>query len=171
MSKKTLPSLFIGTVLLASVARMAWVGFILRNKSTSIVIVVLVPLMLILVFTSFYRYWQGLKFRVIADSFPADANRRLIQQFLASEHLAVYRHPEVADVFQIMSRPLGNNTDEREVMVFIADDNRVLLNSHFIGQKFVVNTTSGNSKMMARRFKEWIAARNSSPSADMMTRP
>jgi len=105
-----------------------------------------------------YQYLNILKFARVPTPFFGNENRKLLEDFLQSQQLAVYRHPQAPEVYQIISKPLGNSSYEmREVMIFIADDKRILINSHFVDQTFSAFTPpSRNYRKMANRLKEWI---------------
>jgi len=161
-NKKTLvPSLMFG-MFLAFIARFAWFGWIMAraaNKhsflgSTSfVVILVLTPLVI-----SLAAYYRTLRFEAISTVFYMGENQQLIQKFLQSQHLVVYRHPEAPEVFQIISRNISaTKNEEREVMIFIADDKRILINSHITGRKLGLGAyTSRNYKQMAKLLRTWM---------------
>jgi hypothetical protein len=159
LSKKTIPPAFMLTLAIVYISRLFWITVVLHSKVGSLLNWLLICLVFILIVAPVYRYWQIFRFTAIPTPFFANDNGKLVEEFLLAQQLLVYRHPQSPDVFQIASRPLGNNTDQREVMVFIADDKRILINSHFINQRFVLSTASRNYKMMAKMLKEWLAAR------------
>jgi hypothetical protein len=126
------------------------------NLAPAILVLLLLLVMPIL---GFLRLLSALKFKMIATPFFAVENMELLQRFLKSQHLAFHRHPDAPELFQILSRPLGNfKNEQREVMVFIADDKRILINSHFTEQKFGVAPSSKNAKRMAASLEEWLRA-------------
>ncbi len=100
-------------------------------------------------------YYNILRFKSIRTPFFANENMRLVEEFLRSQQLNLYRHPQAPEVFQILSRPLGN-TEQREVMIFIANDKCILINSHFINTKWTISPQSRNYRNMASRLKEWL---------------
>ena len=77
------------------------------------------------------RYLQSLKFISIPTGFYIAENSLLLEQFLKSKYLASSRHPDMPEIFQILSRNLSSGKEDREVLIFIADDKRILINSHF----------------------------------------
>lgn len=87
------------------------------------------------IFIALYRYVRSLRFRVVSTGMDRTSNRQLIAEFLQKRQLLVYHHPESDDIMQIISRPLFLDDDRREALVFIADEQRVLINSHFTGNK------------------------------------
>lgn len=160
MTKKTIPSVFIIGAALASGAYMLWTTVRLGIKGNLWLTWLVLALMTTVYITNVIHYLRTLRFKVIPTSFFAAENMKLIDTFLRHQQLNLYRHPEAPEVFQILSRPLGNNTDQREVMIFIADDKRILVNSHFTNQKWAILNASGNAKQMAKRLKDWIAVNN-----------
>lgn len=158
ISKRTIPSIFLIAVVLYYIFRLVFISAVANARPNSPVNWMIAALMVLLVVTSVYRYLRTLRFTAIPTPFFANENSKLVEEFLLSQQLAIYRHPQSPEVFQIASRPLGNSTDQREVMVFIADDKRILINSHFINQRFVLNTASRNYKMMVKMLRQWLAA-------------
>ncbi|MGN6569520.1 MAG: hypothetical protein ACTHJ0_16290 [Flavipsychrobacter sp.] len=168
MSKQLLWRSALSGLLLAYVARTVWVAWLLattkRNSSHSIwsmtpqfilLLVILVPLLTITL-----AYTRTFKFKAVPTRYFVTENMLLIQKFLQSQHLAIYRHPEAPEVFQIMSRNVSaTKNEQREVMVFIADDKRILINSHIISKDKGIgldNYSSRHYKEMAKLLQAWI---------------
>lgn len=106
-------------------------------------------------------YLQMLQFTVIKTPYGVAGNMQLLQQFLTAQNLAFGRHPQAPEVFQIMSKNMNEFRGEtREVVIFIADDNRILINSSFIQKGFSITPTSRNYKQVANRLREWIKIHN-----------
>ncbi len=155
-SRRTIPSTLIIAAFMYWLGRMMWVIFLVQQRKPAITFLV-ISLMIVILFTGIYNYYRTLKFAIIPTPFPAAENRRLVEKFLQSQQLATYTHPKAPEVFQIASKPLGNSiSEQREIMIFIADDNRILINSHFINQKFALTPSSRNYRQMANRLKEWV---------------
>ena len=105
------------------------------------------------------KYLQTLKFSVIpTDLFLAD-NCKLIESFLKSEHFLIFRHPELPEVYQIASKDISFGDEQREIMIFIADDKRILLNSHFTNSGFRITPERRHHKQVANMLKSWIIAK------------
>jgi len=151
-------------IIVAYVLRMAWITWIVATSVTKhnfwgisleygMIFAILIPLISITI-----AYSQVFKFKVVPTEFYVAENQQLIQKFLQSQHLAIYRHPEAPEVFQIMSKNISaTKREEREVMVFIADDKRILINSHVVSKGFsLTNYSSTHYKAMAKRLNEWI---------------
>lgn len=104
------------------------------------------------------QYFWALKFDTIKTSYSLTENMELVQRFLSSQNLAFSRHDKAPEVFMIISRNLNANSrkEYREIMVFIADDQRILVNSHFSGSKFSITPPSGNYKKMANKLRDWL---------------
>ncbi len=117
-----------------------------------------------------FRYFQSLRFVVVpAYPFMAD-NMALVKRFLVENHFAHGRHPEAPEVFQMLSQDLGKRKELREVLLFIADDGRILLNSHFAGNTFGMPVSSGHSRSMARMLKRFLEETQASASTADLTR-
>jgi hypothetical protein len=106
-----------------------------------------------------YRRVQNFKFISIKSNFTELDNITLIRQFLTKQNIAFYHKSDAPEVFQISSRILDVQYGQREIMVFIADNNRILLNSHFtstIGDRGIKEITTSAHKKMAEDLKKWL---------------
>jgi hypothetical protein len=164
LTRKTLVPSFISGIILAYMLRMAWMIWIMHTAVTKHNFFDVMPYIMILiialplVFTT-YAYMQVLRFQAVKTVFFSAENQQLIQKFLQSQHLVIYRHPDAPEVFQIISKNINanRNKDQREIMIFIADDKRILINSHLTNVGFSFNTYSRRHyKEMAKRLQEWI---------------
>ncbi len=116
----------------------------------------LIAMMLTPGITAVLRYLKTLKF-VAVPALPAVAeNIALLISFLKANHLAFSRHPEAPEVFQIISKNIGSGREDREVMFFIADEGRILVNSHFTSSRFRSAIGSPHYQQMARTLSAWI---------------
>lgn len=97
------------------------------------------------------RYAKSLRFTIVNTGCTVHENKQLIVAFLHSLEIAVYQHPDVPEVFQITSRTTGAG---REIILFIADDNRVLINGHFTGWLLSRMT---HKKEMLELSNAWLA--------------
>jgi hypothetical protein len=166
LSKKTLPSLLVLSALLFLVFRLGFITVLLSKAHNALVFWFLIGLVGVTVAVTTYRYWAMLRFSVIATPFFVAENSKLLEAFLMAQQLRLYRHPDAPEVYQIMSRPLGNTRNEqREVMIFIVDDKRILINSHITGQRFAISGPSGNSRKMAHQLADWLASRQNGGSS------
>lgn len=106
-----------------------------------------------------YRRIQTLRFIAVKSDFAVSDNIRIIRLFLEQQYIAYYHHPDAPEVFQIASRPLDRENDQREIMVFIADDYRVLINSHFSnekGDRGVREISNKENRRMAKALKAML---------------
>ena len=85
----------------------------------------LLPCMIIL------RYVRSLRFAKVQTPYTLAENMAILERFLKAHHLLIFRHPQAPEVFQILSKDISVGKEEREIMIFIADDYRVLVNSQF----------------------------------------
>ncbi|MBA3827497.1 MAG: hypothetical protein H0X33_01030 [Taibaiella sp.] len=160
LSKKTLvPGIIIGLVI-ALVLRITFIGWTLKNGSHRgswatylLIFFIAVPLVI-----SIARYIQTLKFIAIPTAYYLGENMQLLQKFLESERLITLRHPDAPEVFQIVSKSVSQYKDEREIMIFIADDKRILINSHFTNTGFTIVPASKHYKQMGKMLSSWISA-------------
>jgi len=102
-----------------------------------------------------YRYIQSLKFIKIHSPYFLQENLALTERFLKARQLLIYRHPEAPEVLQIISKNLSIGKEDREVMIFIADDKQVLINSHFTNAGWSLSPKS-HAKMMAKELQLFI---------------
>ncbi len=136
-----------------------------KEHKTKYQVVLAFSIIFIPFFVSLVRYIQSLKFVSIPTQFFATKNMALLENFLKAQQLAVFHHPEAPEVFQIISKAIDQYKDQREVMIFIADDKRILINSHFTNQGFSLVATALHRKDMGNTLKSWISA-----NADKYTR-
>ncbi|MCW3122558.1 MAG: hypothetical protein JWQ38_2050 [Flavipsychrobacter sp.] len=155
MSKKTLPATAFIALSLFFIFRTLWLTVLIEQRGNIWTGVFLAAMMVIAFASGVMRYWRTLKFRSIPTPYFANENIKLIDSFLRVQQLNLYRHPKAPEVFQILSRAMGNSA-QREVMIFIADDKRILINSHFTNQKWLISPASKNAGQMAGQLKEWI---------------
>lgn len=156
ISRRTIAPLTVfATVVLLSL-RLLWPILIFRSKTASlpyfIAAAIVIPLLI-----AVYQYINILRFAQITTPFHLAENRDLVIAFLKQQQLAYAVHPDAPEVIQIMSRNLSTTKGEsREIMVFIADDKRILVNSHFITSGFTIMPPSRNYKKMANQLHQWL---------------
>lgn len=102
------------------------------------------------------RFLRTLRFRPVPALPTTTENIRLLLSFLQHHHFAYQQHPQAPEVFQIISRNISASGEDREVLVFIADEGRVLLNSHFTqsGSKLTMGTS--HVREMAKDLRQFI---------------
>ncbi len=155
LSKKTIRPLAIIFILLSVVARLC-IPVIFIKKTPAIVIALLVILCVSIIAYFAYGIYTTLVFKKINTRFYLQENRSIIEKFFKSLHLAYTIHPDAAEVFMIMSTPIASDSDQREIMIFIACDKVILLNSHFSGKKPTVYYPSKQYKSMIKTFTKWV---------------
>jgi len=104
------------------------------------------------------RLFRSFYFISITTGYSASDNIKALESFLAAKQILVFHHPDAPEVFQIISRPLDGFKGKREVMIFIADDKRILINSHFVpGSGDAVQPVgASNHHRMAAELKKWM---------------
>lgn len=163
LGKKNIAPASIIVLLLLTVARLAW-PFIFLNFSaipaqqSSLLQWVFTLAIVFLLLTVVYSFFRVLKFEKLTTPQFMQENIILLHKFFTQNRLAYTQHAEAPEVFMIISRNLDANAkkDYREVMVFIADDKQILVNSHFTGKKFNITPPSRNYKRMARELQKWL---------------
>lgn len=156
ISRRTIAPLTVFATIVFLSLRLLWPILIFRSKTASlpyfIAAAIIVPL-----FIAIYQYINILRFAQITTPFRLAENRDLVIAFLKQQQLAYAVHPDAPEVIQIMSRNLSTTKGEsREIMVFIADDKRILVNSHFITSGFTIMPPSRNYKKMANQLHQWL---------------
>lgn len=127
--------------------------------SNSISGILVVAMILIVTGIVLHNRFQNLKFISIKSNFSELDNITLIREFLLKQNIAFYHKNDAPEVFQISSRILDEQYGQREIMVFIADTNRILINSHFtvaIADRPIKSYVTGAHKRMANDLKQWL---------------
>lgn len=135
------------------------------------VIPVLIVSMLTPAIVSGRRYLQTLRFIEVSTARTLAKNMALLQSFLRSNNFAYDRHPEAPEVFRIISKSIGALRDEREVVVFIADERRILINSHFTRSRFNAAVGSPRYWEVAKLLRDWMAQQEDNLPHGQLLRP
>lgn len=139
-------------------------GFKLSNPNIALFILIFIPLVIIPLITLLFRYKAIISFTEIKTNQQRQQNIALILKFLQHQKIRIFQHPEAQEVIQILGAPIQKNTSQREVLIFIADDNRILINSHFTAEKsnfsFMIPPVHTNE--MKKLFHNWFNEYNSS---------
>lgn len=169
ITKKNFPPVAVAGFSLLFIARLMWPLFIGMRLGNIILEIGISVLLLLLVCIIIYGIYRSLRFDTITTSAYLNQNMEALEQFFMEKNLAYTRHPDAPEVFMIISRNLNMNgkKEHREVMVFIADDKRILVNSHFTGSKINITPPSKNYKRMAKDFAKWLNLHRSQPSTEM----
>jgi hypothetical protein len=163
ITKKTLMPSLIGILLLLSPTTFVIFFYISLTGGKMAPVVFLLILNITTTFSVAFRYWNTLKFKATPTDLFLQENKALLEQFLRAQQLLVFRHPEMPEVFQILSRNLipSQKQEKREVIIFIADDKRILINSHFTGSGWNIIPEKRHDEQMAENLKEWIKSHSS----------
>lgn len=163
MGKRTISPALLSGLLLLVIIRIGWPliffsGSPAPPEQKSVLQWSLTAIIVVFMAITIYQAIRVLKFDELKTPFFLQQNVVLLHKFFTQNRLAYTQHPEAPEVFMIISRNLDANTknDYREVMVFIADDNQILVNSHFTGKKFNITPPSRNYKRMARELQQWL---------------
>jgi hypothetical protein len=128
-----------------------------NNRSSVWVLAVVCICLFVPVAVTFRRFLLALKF----ISVPADAstgdNIILLQKFFKDHKLAYRQLPGTPEVYQIISTSISSLKDEREVVFFVADNNRILINSHFTRSRLISPMGTPSYPVIAQRLEAWIA--------------
>ncbi|MBS1783610.1 MAG: hypothetical protein JSS78_11130 [Bacteroidetes bacterium] len=81
---------------------------------------------------SLWRTIQSMRFIKLKTGKSKLGNMSLLECFMSFNHFLVYRHPIYENVFMIGSRQLADRGNMQEFLVFIAIDDLILMNSHFV---------------------------------------
>lgn len=102
------------------------------------------------------RFRKSLRFAEIRSRQDLGGNMLLLERFLRESRFAYSRHPEAPEVFSIVSTPIRAMNGEREVVIFIADGNRILINSHFTMSRYRAFIGQVRYTELARNFEVWL---------------
>lgn len=139
------PSIYVMTLGAEGDARPMWMKALLGTSGLFIIVMTIV------------RHMQALRFIAIETPYHTHENMLLVDSFLKAEHMLIFRHPEVPEIFQIQSRNKHSKVaDDREIMIFIADDKRILINSHFTNSGWKANPGSRHHKEFGKMLQEYI---------------
>ncbi len=166
--RMTLMPLLYSTLLVAFFVRLIWVFLIVKDlKSGSSVIVLTFVLLAVPMAVAVRRYVDLIRFSEVKTPFFLAENMKLLEEFLQDQRLLTFRHPEAPEVFQIISKNISAVGEEREVLIFICDDKRVLVNSHFTTSRnrFRLFTAPTHHRQMIRQFRSWLNARDTKSTA------
>lgn len=140
------------------------VGFKTSNPNIALLILIFIPVVIIPFITLLWRYKALISFSEIKTNKDKEYNIALILKFLQKQKIRTFQHPEAKELIQILGAPIQKNTSKREVLIFIADDNRILINSHFTVEKnnFSFMIPPVHTKEMKKLFQKWLNENNSS---------
>ena len=103
-----------------------------------------------------FRFLQTFRFIAVASQFDAVENELLLIRFFQSCQLRFERHSANPELFWIMSRKLNRDTETREVVIFIVEDKRILINSHFTRPRFISPVGQPHHRELAKTLNKWL---------------
>lgn len=129
-----------------------------QEDDGSLFALVILSVFLILAVFAMIRYWRSFQFVSMSSPGSTRDNAGKLNRFFRAHQLLAYQLPEHEGVFQIQSKPLprGSKEIEREVVVFIADDDCILVNHHFTDSGFNPFTSRRNFKVIANQLGDWL---------------
>jgi len=155
LSLKNTASVIFSSVALILTAVLVWSGSLLINSHPKgyyfFWILAIIPFII-----TYIRAIQALYFLPLQTHKTISENQELICKFLEEQQLLVYTNQTQPQLFQIISKPLSPSSQQREVMLFIADEGRILINSHYTNAGFLLITNSKLKKQMLNNFKQWL---------------
>ena len=118
------------------------------------------------------RYADTIRFFTLKTPFFLSENRKILHQFLQHHKFAFFNHPEAPEIFMILSRNVSAIGEEREVAVFIADDQQILINSHFAAsrKKFNLMTGPTHQAQLIKMLRHWLKTYSQSGENIMLKR-
>lgn len=160
LSKRTIAPTTAIALFTICILRIVWPFFFVSNSITNDYVFWSTALLFgVMACIIFLRFYSTLKFQTIPTPFHVQDNITTLHKFLTINRLAFTQSADAPEVFLIISRNLNayQNSEHREVMVFIADDKQILINSHFVGtNKWSVSPPSKNYKSMAKMLRQWL---------------
>lgn len=156
MGKKTvMPAILASISFVCGIYFIYWLLYLKGNQFLSIFLFVT---LLIPIIVTVNRHLGVLKFIAIPTPYFLAENMQALQRFLEEERLVVFRHPDAPEVSQIISRNIDAFGDQREVLIFIADERRILINSHFTTTRKRLFMPAGqrHHRQMAKMLKAWL---------------
>ncbi len=162
----TIPLISAGIMLLYLGWLFLHFGSSVYNGSYALTILLAIP-----VIVAFKRYIDMLRFSELQTPYFTAENRDLLLQFLQSEHFAFSLHPEAPEIFMMLSKNISAIGEEREVLIFIADDRRILINSHFTRSRKKFHFIGGATHHMQiiKQLRNWLKSRRPADTGLMKT--
>lgn len=127
-----------------------------RNGSLSLLILMICLFLFVPAIVALFRLRQTFFFIPVASDRMLLENEQQLVLFLQSKQLRFEQHPDAPELFWIMSRCLHRKSDTREVIFFIVEDHRLLVNGHFTDMNRRVPAGMPHHKAMAKELKKWL---------------
>ena len=118
------------------------------------------------------RYFNLIGFRAIHTSFDMAENTRVLRLFLEQHKLVTFQHPSMEGIFQIISRNISAVGEDREALVFVADDKRILVNSHYTSSRkwFRFLSPPTHEKEIIKSFIKWLSDQERQGRSDIVSK-
>jgi hypothetical protein len=159
INKHTARPFFLLAAMLPGAAFMIYSGVFTRITSSygkAWLPVVLMTFFLLTGVVMARRFLKTLRFMALPARRSMAENMQIMEQFLQAHHFAIGRHPQMPEVFQVISQPIPSLKGAREVVIFIADDKRILINSHFTQGRFNTPVGATHYEQMAEMLTSFI---------------
>jgi hypothetical protein len=155
--RMTMMPLLAAAVFIGILVRLLFVVVLMKGSGWMRALI-FIPLVGIPAFVGIKRYVNLIRFSPVATPFYLSENMKLLQRFLEEQRLVTFRHPEAPEIFQIISKNIDAFGDEREVLIFICDDKRILINSHFTSsrQRFRFFIAPSHQQQMIKQLEGWL---------------
>ena len=103
------------------------------------------------------KLWRTLKFEELLSAKNASGNNQLISRFLAEQQILSHVHLEDSNIFMVQSREIDNDEKpQKEIMILIADNNRILINSHYSNMWWYASGPYRRSDLLSKQLAEWL---------------
>ncbi len=165
--RMTLMPLLASTVLLGFLFRLILAGSLgFRTGNLNFGLFIILGLFVVPTVIAIKRFSDLIRFFEVRTGYTQAMNMKLLERFLEEQRLVTFRHPEATEIYQIISRNISAGGDEREVLIFIADDSRILINSHFTSSRkwFKLISAPTHHGEMMKAFRKWLAEQEQSGS-------
>lgn len=157
-----IPLLSSGLVLIL-LARPLFIANFFSKSNQLLVFLAMIIFVILPTFVILKRYIDLIRFFPVRTSFSIAVNMQLLERFLKEQRLVTFRHSEAPEIYQIISKNISAVGDEREVLIFIVDDNRILINSHFTSSRkwFRLFSAPTRHRQMIKQLEIWLRATTS----------
>lgn len=162
--RMTLMPFLISGLLIASLFRFIPGAYFLAGLKTAPAFLMIIILCIFPMVVTIKRYINLIRFFEVKTPFSLSQNLFLLKKFLSENHFLVFHHPKAPEVLQIISKNIDAFGEEREVLIFIADEKRILINSHFSSSRkwFRLLSASTHEQQIIKQLKSWLRQNNMS---------
>ena len=169
---KTVMPLVTSVALLGVFLWLAWGLLIGRKESGGGFPLLILFIFCVPVVVAIARYFNLIGFRAIHTSFDMAENTRVLRLFLEQHKLVTFQHPSMEGIFQIISRNISAVGEDREALVFVADDKRILVNSHYTSSRkwFRFLSPPTHEKEIIKCFIKWLSDQERQGRSDIVSK-